>query len=270
MAVQWALADQSKGFDYLESLRAIGTAASQQATANRSRYDLSHLKLMDAARGNMAATAASGNMQEARTQALGIGDFDFAKAIGAMADDDRKRIAQEGEIIGRAAYALRKAPQDQRATVFSGMVPHLRQRGFSMDELRGITDFSDSALDAYVGMSQSIRDSMSGDLTQARIDDVMADNARADRTAEDLMVDRATRRGLTARGQDMADARGRYGIGVASSDRRRAQDMTDRRIRETGGRKAPKSGPAVGTVKGGYRFKGGDPSSRLNWEPAGK
>jgi hypothetical protein len=31
---------------------------------------------------------------------------------------------------------------------------------------------------------------------------------------------------------------------------------------------APKTSapPAVGTIKGGYRFKGGDPASQANWE----
>jgi len=64
-----------------------------------------------------------------------------------------------------------------------------------------------------------------------RTDDEL-DNSRADRNTSSQIEDRTARRGLTVRGQNMTDARGRYGIGVASGDRRRGQDMTDKRTRE--------------------------------------
>lgn len=51
------------------------------------------------------------------------------------------------------------------------------------------------------------------------------DNARADRNIDSTIADRNARRGLTVRGQDLTDARGRYGISVASADRRRGQDI---------------------------------------------
>jgi len=74
------------------------------------------------------------------------------------------------------------------------------------------------------------------------IQDDEADNERADEALEDISLDRRERRGLTARGQDLTDARGRRGQDLASTDRRsgqastdartrRGQDMTDARVR---------------------------------------
>lgn len=72
------------------------------------------------------------------------------------------------------------------------------------------------------------------------IEDDQADNERADRDTDDRISDRAARRGLTARGQNLTDARGRRG-----------QDMTDKRVRESAGfRGSPgkPSKPAAGNV----------------------
>lgn len=70
-------------------------------------------------------------------------------------------------------------------------------------------------------------------------DDDEIDNARADRNVDSTIADRNARRGLTVRGQNLSDARGRYGIDVASKDRRRGQDIQrDRQTRaaaSTGG-----------------------------------
>ena len=58
------------------------------------------------------------------------------------------------------------------------------------------------------------------------VEDSQIDNARADRNTDSTIAHRRAQEGLTARGQDLSDARGRYGIGVASSDRRRGQDVS--------------------------------------------
>lgn len=76
------------------------------------------------------------------------------------------------------------------------------------------------------------------------VQDDQIDNARADRNTGSMIDDRNRRRGLIARGQDMTDTRGRYGIGVASADRRRGQDMIDTRVRS-------RPGPAATQGSGG-------------------
>lgn len=65
----------------------------------------------------------------------------------------------------------------------------------------------------------------------ADIDNIEADNNRADRNTDSVIQDRGARRGLIARGQNLTDARGRRGQDIASGDRRRGQDITssDRR-----------------------------------------
>lgn len=66
-------------------------------------------------------------------------------------------------------------------------------------------------------------------------DDDEIDNARADRNTNSIISDRDARRGLTARGQNLTDSRGRYGISVASADRRRGQDIQRDRPSRAGG-----------------------------------
>lgn len=82
------------------------------------------------------------------------------------------------------------------------------------------------------------------------VQDDVIDNERSDRNTESMIEDRDARRGLIARGQNMTDARVRHGQSVASNDRRRGQDITDKRLRETGGGKKSAGGDrAVVDVK---------------------
>jgi len=96
------------------------------------------------------------------------------------------------------------------------------------------------------------------------IQDDEADNERADGALEDLSLHRRESRGLTARGQDLTDRRGRRGQDLASTDRRsgqastdartrRGQDMTDARVRRGQdlrgqGRQPGRAGRAVGSA----------------------
>jgi hypothetical protein len=106
-----------------------------------------------------------------------------------------------------------------------------------------------------------------------RTDDEL-DNSRADRNTSSQIQDRDARRGLTARGQNMTDARGRYGIGVASGDRRRGQDLTDRRTREIAAspartRAGGKSGGGAAAAAGGggslTRIAVGPDGKKVGW-----
>ena len=106
-----------------------------------------------------------------------------------------------------------------------------------------------------------------------RTDDEL-DNSRADRNTSSQIQDRDARRGLTARGQNMTDARGRYGIGVASGDRRRGQDMIDKRTREiaaspsrtrAGGKSGAGSAAAAGSGGALTRIAVGPDGRKVGW-----
>jgi hypothetical protein len=238
MGVNWQLSNPSGGFDYLQSLRALGEAQTRSLQNEAAQHTLLKAARQDAARPQIANQIASNNLRGARASAVGAGDYDMASAIGGLSDADRKQLDAQNEMMGRVALSLKQMPSEGRAAAFQAVLPRLRQMGFHDDELNGVADFSDGTLDHFIGMSQSIKDHLASQLTQARIADVGIDNERADtlagntiRNTEDVIADRAARRGIAIRGQDLADARGRYGIAVSSSDRRRGQNMADARGR---------------------------------------
>ena len=169
--------------------------------------------------------------------------------------------------MGRAAVSLKQVPVEQRPTVYAGMVPRLKAMGFGHDDLTAMQDFSDESLDRFVTMSQSIKDHLATQYTQARIDDVGYDNERADdlahntiRNTDNVIADRTERRQLTARGQNLADARGRHGIDVASADRRRGQDQAQDRFNH---RPASAGRPASVGRQGAVRVTSPEPERAL-------
>ncbi len=214
-----------------------------------------------------------------------------------------KRVQAQGTALAGAAFRLQQLKNPDgtpdmagRTAEFQAMAPMLVQMGVPAESLQSV-DLSDQGLQRYGALYRNLSDVIRDDRADRRltadIADDDADNDRADMDTRDRIADRAGRRALTARGQDITDARGRYGIGVASSDRRRGQDIgstdrrrgqdigatttrrgqdiTDRRVRETGGRRrggAVPAAPRAGEVRQGYRFKGGNPSDRANWVKA--
>lgn len=228
--------------DFGIGLRALQTFGEQDSRAQQMEaQDIENRtglqKLLDfgvqrAARPVIQRQVQEGRYQEAQATAIGSGNNDLATRIGGLHDDHRKQLAVQSDWLGRAASTLKKLPADQRRAAFIGMAPTLMQHGFTPDELRA-ADLSDAGLDSHIGFAQSIKEQLGSSLTQRRIDDVGQDNQRADRLADNtvrntdnVIEDRGARRDLTARGQDMTDARGRYGIGVASGDRRRGQNIS--------------------------------------------
>lgn len=266
----------------LRALQTFGEADSRaqqmegQDIENRGALQkLQDLGTQRAARPEIQRMVQEGRYQDAQATAIGSGNNDLATRIGGLHDDHRKQLAVQSDWLGRAASSLKKVAPEQRATVFASMAPVLIQHGFTPDELRA-ADLSDEGLDSHIGFSQSIKDQLSSSLTQRRIDDVGQDNERSDllanntiRNTDNVIEDRGARRGLVARGQDMADARGRYGIGVASGDRRRGQDVsastsirgqdvTDRRTREIAATR-----PVSGGRGSGKRITPNNPDSMI-------
>jgi hypothetical protein len=84
------------------------------------------------------------------------------------------------------------------------------------------------------------------------IEDDQIDNARADRNVDSEIHHRTAEEGLTARGQNMTDARGRFGIETLSTDRRRGQDIesTDRRRGQDLGAETSRRGQDLGGRRG--------------------
>lgn len=76
------------------------------------------------------------------------------------------RIQQHGEVIAQAAFPLQRIPAgSQRQAAFQAMIPDLRARGFSEQELAQV-DLSDQGITRYLTMGQSLADL----ITQARED----------------------------------------------------------------------------------------------------
>ena len=205
---------------------------------------------------------------------------------GQLATIDKAHYAGLQEYfgaIGAVATRARELDVADRPAFINANRDYLRAYGITDEDIDGFDD-GDASLDGLIRLSMGVKDSLA--------------NSRADRNTASIIEDRDGRRALVARGQDMTDARGRYGISVASADRqrgqnlssadrrraqdigattaRRGQDMTDRRVRETGGRRAsagsngapaaPATVPKVGEVRQGYRYKGGDPRQPASWE----
>lgn len=147
-----------------------------------------------------------------------------------------------------------------RQAELEAITPRLQSLGVTPDML-GKVDLTDRGLSRYLNLGRNLDAVVDDDRADRQLDinaaDKEADNSRADRNTDSVIEDRGARRGLIARGQDMTDSRGRYGIGVASGDRRRGQDIsantairgqdvTDKRTREIAA-----SRPARGGAKGG-------------------
>jgi hypothetical protein len=116
-----------------------------------------------------------------------------------------------------------------RQAELEAITPRLQSLGVTPDML-GKVDLTDRGLSRYLNLGRNLDAVVDDDRADRQLDinaaDKEADNSRADRNTDSVIEDRGARRGLIARGQDMTDSRGRYGIEVASGDRRRGQDIS--------------------------------------------
>jgi hypothetical protein len=156
----------------------------------------------------------------------------------------REQVDLESQVIG----AVRAAPPADQARVYESIRDNLVAKGVT-----GLPEQWDPTLaetHQRMGLTamQAFQDNRAERRFEQDVADDEADNARADRNTDSVVEDRGARRDLVVRGQDLTDSRGRRGQDVASGDHRRGQDMTDKRVRETGGKR--KGGaPVIHDVK---------------------
>ena len=163
MAVQWGLSQpQGGGFDYLESLQALGQQQAQRQQMQIRDYGFQQQQRQDTARTGLAEQARGGDFAGARQGAALGGDFDFANALGSLQDDHLKQLAREFDTIGLLHPQLKGIPIEQRAQV---ALPILKQAGFSDQELAGV-DWTDAGLDGAYALSQSGKAALAARLKQ--------------------------------------------------------------------------------------------------------
>lgn len=166
MAVNWGLANPGGGFDYLQSLQAIGAQAAQrQALASQQQvqqqrdYAFRQQQQQDQARPAIQQRAAAGDFAGAQAQAFNLGDYDALKYVSGLEATHHAKLANEADTIGRLATSLIGLPQEQRAQAFAAVAPQLKQAGFSDGELAGV-DLSDAALQQYIKLATDTKDAI--------------------------------------------------------------------------------------------------------------
>lgn len=163
MPVQWGLAQpQGGGFDYLDSLQAIGNQRAQQQQMEQRQYSFDRTRQQDQSRIGLADRARTGDFAGARQEAALGGDFDFANALGGLDEDKIKRLSVELDAIGQIHPALKALPVEQRAQVGSAALARV---GFSPQELANM-DWSDAGLDVAYQMSAAGKAALAARLKQ--------------------------------------------------------------------------------------------------------
>lgn len=140
----------------LRALQTYGEEASrdQQMVLNQQRaqqqaYTFDQGKRQDQARPQLVAQARQGNFNGAQDAALGGGDFDLAKVIGGMREDQLQQFQHQADIVGNLTPQLKAIPAEQRASVGAAA---LSRAGFTPEQLAGM-DWSDAGLDMQYQLS---------------------------------------------------------------------------------------------------------------------
>lgn len=157
MAIDFGLANL--GGDPLDVLRAYGQARNDAVARQQQNAQLQQQRLQQVARPQIAQQVQSGNYEGARQAAVAVGDTDLATSIGALSTEHRQRLADEADILGRAAFSLKKLPAEQRTAAFASFAPELQARGFHPDELKS-ADLSDAGLDGYISLATTLKDQL--------------------------------------------------------------------------------------------------------------
>ena len=160
MAINWGLAQpQGGGFDYLESLQALGQQAAQKQAMHQRQYAFDQQVRQDQARPAIQQQAAAGDFRGAQAQAFNLGDYDALKYVGGLEAAKHAQLATEADTIGRLATSLIGMPQEQRAAAFAAVAPQLKQAGFDDSELAGV-QLTDGALQQYIKLATDTKDAI--------------------------------------------------------------------------------------------------------------
>lgn len=164
MAINFGLAQPSGGYDYLETLRALGqNQALQQDMASQAQrqqiqgYQFDRVREQDAARPQILQQAQSGDSSGAQQRAFAIGDYDALKALQGLDEQKRGQLAQQMGTLGRLATSLIKLPADQRQQAYQAVAPMLVQQGFDPSLVQA-ADLSDGGLQQYIAAAGSTDD----------------------------------------------------------------------------------------------------------------
>lgn len=159
MAVNWGLANQGDGFDYLQSLQAIGNQAAQKQALTQRDYAFRQQQQQDQARPAIQQRAAAGDYAGAQAQAFSLGDYDALRYVSGLEQAHHAKLATEADTIGRLATSLIGLPQEQRAAAFAAVAPQLKQAGFDDSELAGV-QLTDGALQQYIKLATDTKDAI--------------------------------------------------------------------------------------------------------------
>lgn len=167
MPINWGLATEP--LNGLEALRYYGQAQMDQfqraqlqdAMAER-QQKLQQRQQVMSARPQIQQQIAAGDFGGARQAAAAAGDFDYLPHIKGLEESKRAQLAQEAELLGRTAFALKRVAPEQRASVLASMVPQLKATGYFSDEeiASASHDLSDAVLDGYIATATSLKDQM--------------------------------------------------------------------------------------------------------------
>lgn len=132
--------------------------------------------------------------------------------IQQMDQQKRAQAADRAEALGRMLFTLRSKYQDPmvRKAVAQSQAASLAAHGVTPDQIQN-ADYSDQGIDVAVGNLSTVKDL----IAQADKDRTF-DAGRSDH--KDTLANEAANRGVTLRGQNMADARAKEANGKARFD----------------------------------------------------
>lgn len=147
----------------LRTLQTLGEEASrnqamqlnaQQAQIARERADqqayvFGQQQQQDQARPGLVAQARRGDYMGAQDAAVSGGDFDLAKVIGGLREDQLQQFQHQADVVGNLVPQLKDLPIEQRAQAGAQV---LLNAGFTPQQVQGM-DWSDAGIEMQYQLS---------------------------------------------------------------------------------------------------------------------